>query len=305
MIVSETAGTRSRSRGSVERYASVTHQLLRTLRLRIRFATVAGRRPSGRSAAHARPASSVKSAKVCTAAADSSEARKLRIPSRYEEVVLGDRLRARQSTRNVATTSSSRRRRGGSRITPADQVHARSRRIRCTRWCGIRVTKPRSVPPSGGPVTLDRVARALGVVVWNAQPTTGSRGWLARKDSNLRSPDPESVYRNQAREPPFERAAGLSRPPNRGESGAQPEMNQMLIPKTERVCCPNWATLILQRGAGWLNGATPAVPGDARGTRSIAPADPARSPNDGRRAGPFRGGSPRVEARADSVRRGP
>ena len=77
--------------------------------------------------------------------------------------------------------------------------------------------------------------------------------WLARKDSHLRSPDPESVYRNQAREPPFERAAGLCRPPNRGESGAHPEMSQMPIPKTERVCCPIWASPILTGGAAWLN----------------------------------------------------
>jgi hypothetical protein len=77
--------------------------------------------------------------------------------------------------------------------------------------------------------------------------------WLARKDSNLRSPDPESVYRNQAREPPFERVAGLSRPPNRGESGANPEMSLRPIPKTERVCCPIWTIAILPRGAGSLN----------------------------------------------------
>ena len=61
--------------------------------------------------------------------------------------------------------------------------------------------------------------------------------WLARKDSNLRSPDPESVARNQPREPPFERAADRRRPSNRGESGAHPEMSQMPSPKTERVCC--------------------------------------------------------------------
>ena len=51
--------------------------------------------------------------------------------------------------------------------------------------------------------------------------------WLARKDSNLRSPDPESVPRNQPCEPPFERGVGRRRPPNRGESGAHSEMNQM------------------------------------------------------------------------------
>ena len=68
-----------------------------------------------------------------------------------------------------------------------------------------------------------------------------ARSWLARKDSNLRSPDPESVARIRPREPRFERAAGLSRPPNRGESDAHPEMSQMPIPKTERVCCPIWA----------------------------------------------------------------
>jgi len=68
--------------------------------------------------------------------------------------------------------------------------------------------------------------------------------WLARKDSNLRSPDPESVNQNQAREPRLERAADRRRPPNRG---AHPEMSQMLIPKTERVCCPVWATPILPR----------------------------------------------------------
>ncbi len=44
-----------------------------------------------------------------------------------------------------------------------------------------QVTKPRSVPPFGGPVTLDRVARALGVVVWNAHTATRSGvGWRGR-----------------------------------------------------------------------------------------------------------------------------
>ena len=75
--------------------------------------------------------------------------------------------------------------------------------------------------------------------------------WLARKDSNLRSPDPESVARIRPREPPFERAAGFRRPPNRGESGAHSEMSQTLIPQTERVCCPIWATQILDHFEGW------------------------------------------------------
>jgi hypothetical protein len=75
--------------------------------------------------------------------------------------------------------------------------------------------------------------------------TTSCGWWLARKDSNVRSPDPESGARIRPRKPPFEREAGLRRPPNRGESGAHPEMSQMSIPKTERVCCPIWATPIL------------------------------------------------------------
>jgi hypothetical protein len=69
--------------------------------------------------------------------------------------------------------------------------------------------------------------------------------WLARKDSNLRSPDPESVSRNQSREPHFERAADRRRPPNRGESGTHSEVSQMPCPKSERVCCPIWASVIL------------------------------------------------------------
>jgi hypothetical protein len=87
----------------------------------------------------------------------------------------------------------------------------------------------------------NRRSRAEGLVIASTRASTGMPGhaatyrqaprngrfvigiWLARKGSNLRSSDPVSVYRNQAREPPFERAAGLSRPPNRGELGAHPE----------------------------------------------------------------------------------
>jgi hypothetical protein len=74
-IVPGTAGTRSRARGSTARYVSSTHQWLRTLRLRTRLATVAGRRPSASSAAHVRPASSVRSARVCARASVSSDER--------------------------------------------------------------------------------------------------------------------------------------------------------------------------------------------------------------------------------------
>ena len=66
--------------------------------------------------------------------------------------------------------------------------------------------------------------------------------WLARKDSNLRSPDQESVARNQPREPPFERAAGLCRPPNRGESGCPSRNESDAHSDTERVCSPIWAS---------------------------------------------------------------
>ena len=72
-------------------------------------------------------------------------------------------------------------------------------------------------------------------------------------DGGGASPDPESGTRNQPREPRLEHAAGLCPPPNRGESGAHPEESQMPIPKTEGVCCPNWATPILSSAADRLN----------------------------------------------------
>jgi hypothetical protein len=53
-------------------------------------------------------------------------------------MVLGDRLRARQSLTKEATTSSSRRRRAGSLMSPANQVHARRCEIRCTPMWGMR-----------------------------------------------------------------------------------------------------------------------------------------------------------------------
>ena len=153
----------------------------RTLRLRTRLATVAGRRPTVSPAAHERPASRVRSARVCSAASASSDARKLATASRYDEIVLGDSRRARQfddeggdDIREASAPGCLTHpvRRSGARPESPNQVHAMVR---------DQVTEPRSVPPTGGPVTLDRVARALGVVVWNAQPTTGSRdGWRGR-----------------------------------------------------------------------------------------------------------------------------
>jgi hypothetical protein len=86
-------------------------------------------------------------------------------------------------------------------------------------------------------------------------PPCGSTGrlpvgsWLARKDSNLRSPDPESGTRNQPREPRFERAAGPSRPTNRGESGAHPEMSQMPIPKESVALSGRWGFHLAERGS--------------------------------------------------------
>jgi hypothetical protein len=83
-------------------------------------------------------------------------------------------------------------------------------------------------------------------------PTCRGVGWRGR----IRTFDLliQSLFaRNQPREPRSERAAGLRRPPNRGESDAHPEMSQMPIPKTERVCCPIWATLILPPSIRWLN----------------------------------------------------
>ena len=104
--------------------------------------------------------------------------------------------------------------------------------------------------------------------------------WLARKDSNLRSPDPESVARIRPREPRFERAAGLSRPPNRGESDAHPEMSQMPIPKSERVCCPIWASRVY---CGSLDGSTARRRLEGRHPSSLR-ADPDRDPNPGLRS---------------------
>jgi hypothetical protein len=56
--------------------------------------------------------------------------------------------------------------------------------------------------------------------------------WLARKDSNLRSPDPESGALPLSHAPASELAEGL--PPRRiwDESGAHPKMSQMPIRKT-------------------------------------------------------------------------
>ena len=81
---------------------------------------------------------------------------------------------------------------------------------------------------------------------------SGARSSRVRRRGRASS-DPESVNRNQAREPRLERAAGRRRPPKRGESGAHSVMSQMLIPKTERVCCPNWATQILSPARHRLN----------------------------------------------------
>jgi hypothetical protein len=78
------------------------------------------------------------------------------------------------------------------------------------------------------------------------------RSWLARQDSNLEPPDPESIARIRPHQPRIERAAGLSRPPNRGESDAHPEMSQMPFPKTERVCCPIWARQFYRDGVELL-----------------------------------------------------
>ena len=113
----------------------------------------------------------------------------------------------------------------------------RAKRVRRTSWGRVRRTSHLRASLEMPSVTL-RTTSSGGL-----NPVRPHRlwCWLARKDSNLRSPDPESVARNQPREPPFERAAGLSRPPNRGESDAHSEMSQMPIPKTERVCCPIWA----------------------------------------------------------------
>ncbi len=66
--------------------------------------------------------------------------------------------------------------------------------------------------------------------------------WLARKDSNLQSPDPDSVARIRPREPRFEREAGRPCLLNPGESEAHSGESQRPIPKTERVSCPIWAT---------------------------------------------------------------
>jgi hypothetical protein len=56
--------------------------------------------------------------------------------------------------------------------------------------------------------------------------------WLARKDSNLQSPDPESGALPLSHAPASELAEGL--PPRRiwDESGAHPKMSQMPIRKT-------------------------------------------------------------------------
>lgn len=88
----------------------------------------------------------------------------------------------------------------------------------------------------------DRSTARQTPTIGRAKPGSGRGWWTVWKDTYARYPYSESVDRNQGREPRFERATGFWRPPNRGESGAHPEMSQMPIPKTERVCCPIWAS---------------------------------------------------------------
>src|SRR6266540_4418500 len=61
-----------------------------------------------------------------------------------------------------------------------------------------------------------------------------SRHWLARKDSNLRSPDPESGALPLGHSPLPERSPNLVRPTFRDESDAHPKMNQMPIRKPDQ-----------------------------------------------------------------------
>ena len=95
------------------------------------------------------------------------------------------------------------------------------------------------------PYRLATRQRPIGILPYAVRAGRRTRSLAGEEGFDLESPDPKSVARIRPREPRFERAASLSRPPNRGESGAHPEMSQVPIPKNGKSLLPYLGEAIL------------------------------------------------------------
>ncbi len=123
---------------------------------------------------------------------------------------------------------------------------SRSRRRTSRGLTGTKTSAPDFQGPAICPGGRDsRSGPAQDVVVDPARSPTGCGvGWRGRIrpfDLLIQSQLPESGLASRV----LSVGLGRRRPPNRGESGAHPKMSQKPIPKTERVCCPMWASPIV------------------------------------------------------------
>jgi hypothetical protein len=103
----------------------------------------------------------------------------------------------------------------------------RNREDQVTVKIPYQVTRPWLEPPLEARVTLIADVRPQDVAVGESSTTTRGAVWLARKDSNLQSPDPEMDERFGPSRQPSEHERPVSNSCFRDELSARPKLNHV------------------------------------------------------------------------------